>query len=249
VSATIRRHHIVDLVIGNGCPLAVHLDLVMVANPAALRRATVIEVAAGALAVVSVQPRVKLHMPLFVVHPVISFLRYRAYTQQYGDHADYRYPPFGGHFDQFGGRDRARLRLYLSPFSALFLCRPGASRAMTPALSRLAPSKTCSSAPNICSLRSHQFAPVEDVAANEVARDLPGDGALLRWGDKRQGIDELDAPERPLNELAGDPLRDRPPPGRPAEIGRGFAAHAAVRAEREHRHVPAPGRDRFLCGA
>src|SRR5262249_19322253 len=150
----------------------------MVTNPAALRRATVIEVAAGALAVVSVQPRVKLHMPLFVVHPVISFLGYRAYIQQYGDHADYRYPPFGGHFDQFGGR--ARLRLYLSPFSALFLCRPGASRAMTPALSRpgasramtpalsrLAPSKTCSSAPNICSLRPHQFAPVEDVAANE----------------------------------------------------------------------------------
>jgi hypothetical protein len=167
VSATIRRHRIVDLVIGNGCPFAVHLDLVMVTNPAALRRATVIEVAAGALAVVSVQPRVKLHMPLFVVHPVISFLRYRAYTQQYGDHADYRYPPFGGHFDQFGGRDRAPLRLYLSPFSALFLCRPGAPRAMTPALSRLAPSKTCSSAPNICSLRSHQFAPAEDVAANE----------------------------------------------------------------------------------
>jgi len=103
----------------------------MVTNPAALRRATVIEVAAGAFAVVSVQPRVKLHMPLFVVHPVMPFLRYRAYTQQHGDHADYRYPPFGGHRDQFGGRDRARLRLYPSPFSALFVCRPGASRAMT----------------------------------------------------------------------------------------------------------------------
>src|SRR5215475_9384157 len=54
-SATIWRDHIVDPVIGNRRPFAVHLDFVMVANHAALRRATVHEVTAGASAVVSVQ--------------------------------------------------------------------------------------------------------------------------------------------------------------------------------------------------
>ena len=55
MSATIRRDHIVDPVMGNRRPFAVHLDFVMVANHAALRRATVHEVTAGASAVVSVQ--------------------------------------------------------------------------------------------------------------------------------------------------------------------------------------------------
>src|SRR5262249_54404337 len=48
MSATIWRDHIVDLVIGNRHPFPVHLDFVMVANHAALRRATVHEVTAGA---------------------------------------------------------------------------------------------------------------------------------------------------------------------------------------------------------
>src|SRR5262249_1224520 len=55
MSATIRRDNIVDRVVGNRRPFTVHLDLVMVANHAALRRATVHEVTAGASAVVSVQ--------------------------------------------------------------------------------------------------------------------------------------------------------------------------------------------------
>ena len=55
MSATIRRDHIVDPVIGNRRPFAVHLDLVMVADHAALRRTTVHEVTAGASAVVSVE--------------------------------------------------------------------------------------------------------------------------------------------------------------------------------------------------
>src|SRR5215510_9781416 len=46
MSASIRRDHIVDPVIGNRRPFAVHLDFVMVANHAALRRATVHEVTA-----------------------------------------------------------------------------------------------------------------------------------------------------------------------------------------------------------
>jgi hypothetical protein len=41
VSATVRRDHVVDLIIGNRRPLAVHLDFVMVANHATLRWATV----------------------------------------------------------------------------------------------------------------------------------------------------------------------------------------------------------------
>src|SRR5262245_10964248 len=48
MSATIWRDHIVDPVIGNRRPFAVHLDLVMVADHAALRRMTVHEIAAGA---------------------------------------------------------------------------------------------------------------------------------------------------------------------------------------------------------
>src|SRR6266576_4314174 len=55
MSATIRCDHIVDLVIGNWRPFAIHLDFVMVADHAALRRATVHEVTAAASAVVSVQ--------------------------------------------------------------------------------------------------------------------------------------------------------------------------------------------------
>jgi hypothetical protein len=55
MSATIWRDHIVDPVVGNQGPFAVHLDFVMVADHAALRRTTVHEVTAGASAVVSVQ--------------------------------------------------------------------------------------------------------------------------------------------------------------------------------------------------
>jgi hypothetical protein len=55
MSATIRRDHIVDPVIGNRRPFAVYLDFVMVADHAALRGATIHEITAGAFAVVSVQ--------------------------------------------------------------------------------------------------------------------------------------------------------------------------------------------------
>src|SRR5260221_10301221 len=63
---TIRRDQIVDLVIGNWRPFAVDLDLVMVADHAALRRAAVHEVTAGAFAVVSVELQVKVFMPPIV---------------------------------------------------------------------------------------------------------------------------------------------------------------------------------------
>ena len=60
MSATVRRDHVVDFVVGNRRPFAVHLDFVMVADHAALRWATVHEVTAGAFAVVSVDtlPRI-----------------------------------------------------------------------------------------------------------------------------------------------------------------------------------------------
>jgi hypothetical protein len=92
MSATIRRDNIVDLVIGNRRPFALHLDLVMVTAHAILGRATVHEVTARAFAVVSVQVWVKLHMPPIVACPVISFLRHSAHTEKHGHHADYRYP-------------------------------------------------------------------------------------------------------------------------------------------------------------
>ena len=57
---TIRCDDVVDFVIGNRRPLAVHFDFVMVADHAALSRATVHEVTAGAFAIVSVQLRVEL---------------------------------------------------------------------------------------------------------------------------------------------------------------------------------------------
>ena len=68
---TIRRDRIVDLVIGNRRSFAIHFDFVMIADHAALRRA--------------------------MCHrswptPVICFLRERTHTQEYGYHADYRYP-------------------------------------------------------------------------------------------------------------------------------------------------------------
>ena len=89
MSATIRRNHIVNLVIGDRRPFAVHLDFVMVADHAASGRATVHEVTAGAFAVV----QQKLNMPPIVADPVISFLRPRGDTEEYGNHPDYRYPP------------------------------------------------------------------------------------------------------------------------------------------------------------
>jgi hypothetical protein len=89
---------------------------------------------------------------------------------------------------------------------------------------------------------------------------MVGSPNRLRWVRTEQrprgGVDSPVASPRRIglredmlsNELVGDPARDRPLCGRPAEIGGSLAAHAAVRAQREHRHVSAPGCDRFLGG-
>jgi hypothetical protein len=75
MSTTIGRDHVVNLVTGNPHPFAVHFDLVLVAHHAALGRATIHQVAARALAVISFERRVEALMPFIVACPVISFLR------------------------------------------------------------------------------------------------------------------------------------------------------------------------------
>ena len=60
MSTTIGRDHVVNLVTGNPHPFAVHFDLVVVAHHAALGRATIHQVAARALAVISFERRVSL---------------------------------------------------------------------------------------------------------------------------------------------------------------------------------------------
>ena len=77
MSTTVRRDHVVDLVVGNRRPFAVHLDFIMVADHAALRWATIHEVTAGAFAAVSVELQIKVLMPPIMADPVISFLRRR----------------------------------------------------------------------------------------------------------------------------------------------------------------------------
>src|SRR6476469_3260999 len=85
MSTTIGRDHVVNLVTGNPHPFAVHFDLVVVAHHAALVRATIHQVAARALAVISFERRVEALMPFIVACPVIPFLRRCAYTMKRGE--------------------------------------------------------------------------------------------------------------------------------------------------------------------
>jgi len=87
MSTTIGRDHVVNLVTGNPHPFAVHFDLVVVAHHAALGRATIHQVAARALAVISFERRVEALMPFIVACPVISFLRRSTYTKKPGERA------------------------------------------------------------------------------------------------------------------------------------------------------------------
>ena len=75
MSTTIGRDHVVNLVTGNPHPFAVHFDLVVVAHHAALGRATIHQVAARALAVISFERRAEALMPFIVACPVISYRR------------------------------------------------------------------------------------------------------------------------------------------------------------------------------
>src|SRR5262249_30524937 len=90
--------------------------------------------------------------------------------------------------------------------------------------------------------RRHQFAPVEDIAANEVGRDPQGDRLFLRRGDKRQGIDELLHRQRECKNDHGQYRRRRerqhrlhegPQHGAPVD-DRGFLDFARYRFEESH---------------
>jgi hypothetical protein len=85
VGTTIRRDHIVDLVVGNWHPFAVDFDFVVVANHATLGRATIHHVAALALAIVSFELRVEVLMPFIVTYPIVSVLRCRACKKKHGE--------------------------------------------------------------------------------------------------------------------------------------------------------------------
>ena len=87
MGTTIRGDHIVDLVVGNWHPFAVDFDFVVVAEHATLGRATIHQVAARALAIVSLEIRVEVLMPFIVAGAIISFLRCYAYTQKHGERA------------------------------------------------------------------------------------------------------------------------------------------------------------------
>jgi hypothetical protein len=66
MGATVKRDHIVDLVVGNGHPFAVNFDFVVVANHPTLGGATIHQVTAGA-AVIPFELRVIAFMPFIVV--------------------------------------------------------------------------------------------------------------------------------------------------------------------------------------
>ena len=85
MSATIGRDHVVNLGIGNRYPFAIHFDFVVVANHATLGRATIHQVAARALAIVSFELRVEVLMPFIVTYPIVSVLRCRACKKKHGE--------------------------------------------------------------------------------------------------------------------------------------------------------------------
>ena len=87
MGATIGRDHVIDLVVGNGHPHTVHFNFVVVANHATLGWPTIHQIAARALAIISLEFRVEALMPFIVAYPIISFLCRRAYTEKHWERA------------------------------------------------------------------------------------------------------------------------------------------------------------------
>src|SRR5262245_31311253 len=87
VSATIRRDHVIDLVVGYRRPNTVHFNFVVIANDATLSRPTIHQIAARALAIVSFELRVETLVPFIVVRPVVSLLRRSVHTKKQGSRA------------------------------------------------------------------------------------------------------------------------------------------------------------------
>ena len=82
MGTAIRRDHVVNRVNGNRHPFAVHFDLVVVVNRSTLGRATIHQVAARTLAIISSELRVEILMPVTVAHPVTSVLCLCVYTKK-----------------------------------------------------------------------------------------------------------------------------------------------------------------------
>ena len=87
MSATIGRDRIVDLVVRNRRPYAVHFNFVVVANDATLGRSTIHQIAARALTIISFECRVEALMPFIVANPVVPFLRCCGYRKNHGQRA------------------------------------------------------------------------------------------------------------------------------------------------------------------
>ena len=87
MGTAIRRDHVVNRVNGNPHPFAIHFDFVVVVNHPTLGRATIQQVAARTLAVISLELRVEILMPVTVAHPVTSVLCLRAYTKKHRERA------------------------------------------------------------------------------------------------------------------------------------------------------------------
>ena len=85
MSTAIGRDHVVNLVIGNQYPFAIHFDFVVVTKHATLGRAAIHQVAARALAIVSFELRVEVLMPFIVTYPIISVLRCRVCKKKHGE--------------------------------------------------------------------------------------------------------------------------------------------------------------------
>src|SRR5580704_12502519 len=81
VGAAVRRDHVVDLVARDRHPFAVHLDLIMIVDRAALCRTTIHQVAAGTATVIALELRVEALVPAVVAGAEISLLRHRARAQ------------------------------------------------------------------------------------------------------------------------------------------------------------------------
>ena len=85
MGTTIRRDHIVDLIVGNWHPFAIDFDFVVVTNHATLGRATIHQVATRSLAIISFELRVEVLMPFIVTYPIVSVLRCRACKKKHGE--------------------------------------------------------------------------------------------------------------------------------------------------------------------
>src|SRR4029077_14661459 len=146
MSTAIGRDHVVNLVTGNPHPFAVHFDLVVVAHHAALGRATIHQVAARALAVISFERRVEALMPFIVACPVISFLRRCANTMKRGERtAEQRHEraaslsiTSSAIASSDGGTTRSSMRAVciLITSSNLFACTIGKSAGFAPLRTR-----------------------------------------------------------------------------------------------------------------